>query len=86
MDQAKREDENVNCYEKFRRGQAKREKDAKAAEYKSHESERRSYAARMAAQVRREKRDIDLIEGRATPRNEREDDLQFRALYGYVED
>lgn len=46
----------------------------------------RADAARRGAQTRRDNRDDAIISGDAIPRNAREDDLQFRALYGDLEE
>lgn len=67
--------------ERVRAAIAKREKDEQRAAYKAGESERRARAARISAEIRRERRDSDIMHGRAEPRNGREDDLQFRALF-----
>lgn len=75
-----------SIYERVRTQIAKQDAARKAAEYKRGEHERRSYAAKVAAEVRRERRDDDIVNGRAEPRNAREDELQFRALFGDVED
>lgn len=42
----------------------------------------RSNGAKLAAAVRRENRDNGIIDGTLMPRNAREDEMQFRALYG----
>lgn len=75
----------ANIYERVRAQIAKQDKARKAAEYKAGEHERRSRGARIAAEVRRENRDQGIIEGRIEPRNQREDDLQFEALFGDAE-
>lgn len=71
-----------NIYQRVRKAQAKLEAARKAAEYKAGESLRRSRAARLAADIRREARDEAIIRGDVMPRNDREDDLQWRALFG----
>lgn len=42
----------------------------------------RSNGAKFAAAVRRENRDNGIIDGTLMPRNDREDELQCRALFG----
>ena len=67
--------------ERVRAAIAKREKDAKAAEYKAGESERRSSAARFAAQARKDERLDAVISGRAEPRTRAEYDALDRAEF-----
>jgi hypothetical protein len=71
----------MSIYERVRAAQTKAAKAAAATEYKTNESTRRATAARLAAEVRREKRDDLILEGKVEPRNAREAELQFRALY-----
>lgn len=68
-----------NIYERVRRRLAKQE----AARARADAAPiNRSLAAKRAAQTRRERRDDGIINGTVMPRNAREDELQFRALYG----
>lgn len=68
-----------NIYERVRRQIAKQEADRKRAE---QTKVNRSRGAKLAAETRRENRDEGIINGTIMPRNAREDELQFRALYG----
>lgn len=61
-----------SIYERVRAEQATREKARKAAEYKTGESQRRSDAARVAADVRKDNRLDALLSGRAEPRTLKE--------------
>jgi hypothetical protein len=61
---------------------AKREKDAKAAEYKAGESARRSHSARVAAEVRKENRMDAVLSGKADPRTRAEFDALDMAEFG----
>lgn len=69
----------TSIYERVRRELARQDKARKAAEHKQGEHARRSAAARISAEIRRENRDDQIISGHAMPRNAREDELQFRA-------
>lgn len=62
--------------ERVRAAQAAQDKARKALEDKAGAPERRSQAARFAAQVRKDNRIDAVIEGRVMPRNAEE----FRAL------
>jgi hypothetical protein len=73
----------MNIYERVRRQLAKQEAAAKQA---AAAPANRSAAARRAAITRRERRDDGIIDGSIMPRNAREDELQFRALYGDIDD
>lgn len=68
-----------SIHERARAAIAAREKARKAAEYKAGEPARRSVAARMSAQVRKDNRIDAIIAGRVIPRNACEDALQFQA-------
>jgi len=72
----------MNIYERVRKQQAAAEKARKAAEYKAGESERRSAAGRYAAAVRADQRIDAIVDGRAQPRNFREQLIADRAEFG----
>ena len=76
----------MNIYERVRKAQAAAERARKAAEYKAGEHHRRSSAAHVAAEIRREARDQAICDGAVEPRNAREGALQMRALFGFGED
>jgi hypothetical protein len=68
-----------SIHERVRAALAKQERERKAAEYKAGESARRSFAGRVAAEVRRENRTDAILNGTAEPRNARE----FALLHGF---
>lgn len=57
-----------SIHERVRMARAAQEKARKAAEYKAGESQRRSDAARYAAEVRKDNRIDAVLTGRADPR------------------
>lgn len=61
-----------SIYDRVRAAQAAQAKAQKAAEYKAGESVRRSQAAKVAAEVRAERRLDALLSGEVEPRNMRE--------------
>lgn len=61
-----------SIHERVRAAQAAQEKARKAAEYKAGESQRRSDAARVAADVRKDNRLDALLSGRSEPRTLKE--------------
>lgn len=71
-----------SIHERVRAALAAQEKARKAAEYKAGEPQRRSAAARVAAEVRKENRLDALLSGRAEPRTLDE----FRMLGAYYDE
>lgn len=68
--------------ERVRAQIAKQDQARKAAEYKAGEHDRRSSAARFAAQARKDNRLDAVIEGRAEPRTRAELDAWTRVEFG----
>lgn len=64
--------------ERVRAAQAKATKEREALEHKAGESARRSDAARMAAQTRKDNRIDSLIRGEVSPRNRAEAEIMDR--------
>lgn len=71
-----------SIHERARAAIAAREKARKAAEYKAGEAQRRSDAAKFAAQVRKDNRIDAVIEGRAEPRTSAEQVMLDRMDFG----
>lgn len=71
-------DDMKTIQERVRAQLAKAERDRKAAEYKAGESARRSTAARIAADVRKDNRLYAVLEGRAEPKTRAEIDALMR--------
>jgi len=61
-----------SIHERIRAAQAAQDKARKAAEYKAGEGQRRSVAARQAAEVRKDNRLDALLNGRVEPRTLKE--------------
>lgn len=72
--------------ERVRAAQAAQEKARKAAEYKAGEPQRRSAAARVGTQVRRDNRIDALVDGRAEPRTAEEFRIRDRVDFGDMGD
>jgi hypothetical protein len=75
-----------SIHERVRAAVAKREQDAKRAEYKAGESQRRSRAARVAAKVRAENRFDRVLRHELEPANRREQEALDRQDYGIGDD
>lgn len=71
-----------SIHERVRAAQAAQDKARKAAEYKAGEAARRSQAARVAADTRKERRIDDLLDGRTEPRTLAEYQMLDRADFG----
>lgn len=71
-----------SIHERVRAAIAKREAAAKAAEYKAGEHQRRSSAARFAAQAHKDDRLDAVIDGRAEPRTREELEAFDRLMFG----
>lgn len=71
-----------SIHERVRAKIAAQEKARQALVYKAEEHARRSQAARVVAEVRRERRINDLLDGRVEPRNSKEFEILGRLYEG----